>query len=521
MLQKNLATGLLLLASTALASCAVNPVTGRNELSLVSEAQERAIGAEQYGPSQQSQGGEFSVDETLTDYVNSVGQRIAALSDRDLDYEFVVLNNSVPNAWALPGGKIAVNRGLLTELNSEAELAAVLGHEVVHAAARHGAQAITRGTVLQGALVVGAIAARDNDYADYIVGAGQLGAQLITQRYGRDAEREADYYGIQYMVRAGYDPRAAVSLQETFVRLSEGRASGWLDGLFASHPPSEERVMNNQALVDELMPGLQGRDLETGEVRYRQALAFLHDNADAYALFDEAHSAIADDDFDIALLNLGAAIDMLPAEPRFSGLKGDILLYQGKYRDAVDAYDDAIALDDNYFDYYLGRGVSYARLGQRTQARSDLERSTALLPTAVAMNELGKIALVNNQRQAAKQYFREAAQAQGQVAREATLSFTRIDLEDNPRAYLNAAVYADDEGRIYARVSNNSSLPVEGVAVEFTAVIGGRLGRQTRTVSTLGGNSAVTVSSGMRFADGQPWSADQMQASVVAARVSD
>ena len=279
--------------------------------------------------------------------------------------------------------------------------------------------------------------------------------------------------------------------------------------------------MNNQALVDELMPGLQGRDLETGEVRYRQALAFLHDNADAYALFDEAHSAIADDDFDIALLNLGAAIDMLPAEPRFSGLKGDILLYQGKYRDAVDAYDDAIALDDNYFDYYLGRGVSYARLGQRAQARSDLERSTALLPTAVAMNELGKIALVNNQRQAAKQYFREAAQAQGQVAREATLSFTRIDLEDNPRAYLNAAVYADDEGRIYARVSNNSSLPVEGVAVEFTAVIGGRLGRQTRTVSTLGGNSAVTVSSGMRFADGQPWSADQMQASVVAARVSD
>jgi predicted Zn-dependent protease len=521
MLQKNLATELLLLASMALASCAVNPVTGRNELSLVSEAQERTIGVEQYGPSKQSQGGEFSVDETLTDYVNTVGQRIADVSDRDLDYEFVVLNNSVPNAWALPGGKIAVNRGLLNELNNEAELAAVLGHEVVHAAARHGAQAITRGTVLQGVLTVGAIAGRDNEYADYIVGAGQLGAQLIIQRYGRDAEREADYYGIQYMVRAGYDPRAAVSLQETFVRLSEGRASGWLDGLFASHPPSQERVMNNQSLVNELMPGLQDRDLETGEVRYRQATAFLRENADAYALFNEAQRAIADDEVDIALLNLDAAIDMVPAEARFSGLKGDVLLFQDKYRDAIYAYDDAIALDANYFDYYLGRGVAYARLGQRSQARTDLERSTALLPTAVAMNELGKIALVNNERQVAKQYFLEAAQTQGQVASEATLSYTRIDLEDNPQNYLTAQVYADDEGRIYARVRNNSSLPVEAVTVDFAAVISDRLGRQTRSITTLGGNSTVTVNSGLRFADGQLWNNDQMQASIVSARPSE
>ena len=519
MFHKQTVTGLVLVASTALASCAVNPVTGRNELSLVSEAQERAIGAQQYGPSQQSQGGEFTVDETLTEYVSTVGQRIAAVSDRDLDYEFVVLNNSVPNAWALPGGKIAINRGLLTELDNEAELAAVLGHEIVHAAARHGAQAITRGTVLQSALVVGAIAARDNDYADYIVGAGQLGAQLITQRYGREAEREADYYGIQYMVRAGYDPRAAVSLQETFVRLSEGNNPGWLDGLFASHPPSEERVANNRALVDELLPQLQGRDLETGEVRYQQAMAFLRENAEAYELFDEARRAIADDDFDIALLNLDAAIDMVPAEARFSGLKGDILLYQDRYRDAVDAYDDAIAMDANYYDYYLGRGVAYARLGERTRARADLEHSADLLPTAVAMNELGKIALAGNERQAAKQYFFEAAQAQGQVGREATRYYTRLDLEDNPQNYLAAQAFAGEDGRIYARVSNNSGIDVEAVTVEFVAVIDGRIARQSGSLSALGANSAVTINSGLRFAQGQVPGSDQMQATITGLRV--
>ena len=85
------------------------------------------------------------IDPELTKYVNEVGQRLAAVSDRKLPYEFVVINNSVPNAWALPGGKIAVHRGLLIELNSEAELAAVLGHEIVHAAARHGAKGMERG----------------------------------------------------------------------------------------------------------------------------------------------------------------------------------------------------------------------------------------------------------------------------------------------------------------------------------------------------------------------------------------
>src|SRR5690606_22054392 len=128
------------------------------------------------------------------------------------------------------------------ELENEAELAAVLGHEVVHAAARHGAQAVTRGTLLQGALIAGAIAGSRTEYGNLVVGGAQLGAQLINQSYGRDAERESDHYGIPYMLEAGYDPRAAITLREKFVRLSEGRNPGWLEGLFSSHPPSQERV---------------------------------------------------------------------------------------------------------------------------------------------------------------------------------------------------------------------------------------------------------------------------------------
>ncbi|MDY6948508.1 MAG: M48 family metalloprotease, partial [Pseudomonadota bacterium] len=119
------------LVALALGACGVNPVTGKKEIQFISEAQEIKIGEQNYAPTQQSEGGDFDVLPDLTAYVNEVGQKLAKVADRQLPYEFVVLNNPVPNAWALPGGKIAINVGLLSELKNEAELAAVLGHEIV------------------------------------------------------------------------------------------------------------------------------------------------------------------------------------------------------------------------------------------------------------------------------------------------------------------------------------------------------------------------------------------------------
>ncbi|MEW8690339.1 MAG: M48 family metalloprotease, partial [Candidatus Thiodiazotropha endolucinida] len=191
------------LSLSLITGCAVNPVTGKKELSLVSEAQEMEIGRKNYAPLRQSQGGDYTVDKKLTAYVSEVGQKLAAVSDRKLPYEFKVLNNSVPNAWALPGGKISINRGLLTELGSEAELAAVLGHEITHAAAKHTANSMSRGMLIQGAVMATVIGTQGKDYAQLAqLGAG-LGGQLITQKYGRDAERESDYYGMNYMSKAG------------------------------------------------------------------------------------------------------------------------------------------------------------------------------------------------------------------------------------------------------------------------------------------------------------------------------
>ena len=233
----------LLLSFLVLAGCSVNPVTGKREMVLMSTAQEIEMGKQNYAPMQQSQGGVYDIDPVLTAYVQRVGNKVASESDVDLPYEFVVLNNSVPNAWALPGGKIAINRGLLTELESESELAAVLGHEAVHAAARHSAKQQSMRNAHAG-WCHGDDGCRgsDSDYGNMIVGGASVLAQAGIAKYGRSAELESDEYGMQYMSAAGYDPQGAVTLQETFVRLSEGRQSDWLSGLFASHPPSRERV---------------------------------------------------------------------------------------------------------------------------------------------------------------------------------------------------------------------------------------------------------------------------------------
>ena len=157
----------LLAAPIVLTGClATNPVTGNKEIVLMPLSEQIATGEKSYIPYQQQQGGQYTVDPGLTRYVASLGQSLAKVSDQpELPYEFVVLNDSTPNAWALPGGKVAINRGLISMLDDEAQLAAVIGHEIVHAAAGHSAAQMTRQTFIgMGSMALGAVA-QNNGYA--------------------------------------------------------------------------------------------------------------------------------------------------------------------------------------------------------------------------------------------------------------------------------------------------------------------------------------------------------------------
>jgi predicted Zn-dependent protease len=476
-----------LCAATLLSACGINPVTGKKEIQFVSEAQERDMGEKAYAPARQGEGGDLTVLPELTAYVSGVGQKLAAVSDRQLPYEFVVLNNSVPNAWALPGGKIAVNRGLLTELQNEAELAAVLGHEIVHAAARHGAKAQERGTMMQigmqAAQVGAAIGGIDPGLANLALGGAGAGLQMAQLKYGRDAELESDLYGMKYMKAAGYDPWGAVTLQQTFVRLFESaggdkKKQGWLDGLFASHPPSQERVDKNKQTAEQL-----GKGGEVGAESYASALRKLREMKPAYDKYDQAMAAAQHKDFPRARTLAGEAAKLVPNEGSFQVLLGQIALAEKQPQAAAGHYDQAMKLNPNYFGSYLGAGVAQNQLGNKQKAEEYLSRSAQLLPTAPAAFLLGNLARDRGETDVARQFYQAAATSESAVGQAAAAEYMKLDLPQNPGNYVAAGAQFDAQGRLMLVVQNRSRVPLSGIQVTPVLVDGaGRVVQQGKSV---------------------------------------
>lgn len=446
-------------------ACSVNPVTGENELSLMSQSDELNVGNQQYTPTQQSQGGQYYLDSELTFYVASIGKKLAAVSDRpDLPYEFVILNNSVPNAWALPGGKIAINRGLLLELQDEAELAAVLGHEIVHAAARHTAARMTKNQLLGvGVAVLGiGLSTSGNDYQGLILGGAALGSQLVQSKYGRDAELESDFYGMRYMAEAGYDPQGAIDLQKTFVRLSENKQSDIISGLFASHPPSQERVDTNISTAAEL-----GGGGVRNKALYQKRISQLKRDQPAYAAYDNGRKALQDKDYSGALRFANNAISTQPQESIFHELKGLSLEGSKDQQGALAAYNQAIKLNNQLFSHYLHRGLLKQAMGDNKGAETDLTASKNLLPTQAAANALGKASFAQGKTNQAMANLQESALAGGAIGQQSQLLLEKIELPINPTKYIPTRLGLSEEGYLTVTISNRASRTISNPVIEI------------------------------------------------------
>ncbi|MFK7890738.1 MAG: M48 family metalloprotease [Granulosicoccus sp.] len=459
-----------------LVACAKNPVTGKNDFLLVSEDWELQVGAQQYLPLRQQQGGDYVVDPKVEDYVRSVGMKLAAHSDRKLPYEFNVINDSTPNAWALPGGKISINRGLLVELKSEAELAAVLGHEIVHAAAKHGAQGQTRGIGLQLGVMTASVLGGRNGYGQEVQMLSTIGAQIINSQYGQGAELESDRYGIEYMAAAGYDPQGAVELQKTFVKLSQGRGENPLSRLFASHPPSAKRVQENMKTAARLKPGGI-----TGADRYRQSLARLFNTEEAYVAFDKAKAALKQGKAQQASTLVRQALKLEPREAHFHTLAGDISLAQKNLGAAKKSYDSAIRLNDAYYYSYLQRAkINEAQRNTRA-AQADYARSLRLLPTSTAQLALGQFAERAGKTRVAQQYYARAAQARGSDADKARQGLMRLQpaakgntpgISEPVNARLLVRQGLSRDGEFIIQLINQTSRPISGIELSMQTAPG-------------------------------------------------
>jgi beta-barrel assembly-enhancing protease len=224
------------------AGCATNPVTGKSQIMLVSEDQEIQIDR-QYSPYQFSADYGAVQDKALNDYVDRTGKNMAALTHRThMPYSFRVVNANYVNAYAFPGGSIACTRGILLSLDNEAELAALLGHELGHVNARHTAEQMSKGMLTQA--VVGGLAAAVGSqgafYGNIASQLGQIGAGALLASYSRDNERQADSLGMEYMVQSGYSARGMVGLMD-MLRSMGKHQPGTIELMFATHPMSEER----------------------------------------------------------------------------------------------------------------------------------------------------------------------------------------------------------------------------------------------------------------------------------------
>jgi len=243
-----------------LTSCAVNPATGSANLVLMSESREKEIGLEEHEKVLASM--PLFEDEELLAYVREVGNKAAAVSHRpNLEYTFNIIDSPEINAFALPGGYVYVNRGLLTFMNSEAELAAVLSHEIGHITARHAVQQQARGRIAQTAATVGgfvtAVATGSGYVGSQISEVASIWAQTGLSGFGRENELEADSLAAEYLVKAGYDPAAMIDVitvlknQEDFNRLVSNNSGGY-HGLFATHPRNDTRLQQAIAQVSDI-----------------------------------------------------------------------------------------------------------------------------------------------------------------------------------------------------------------------------------------------------------------------------
>src|ERR1700682_4901233 len=203
-------------------------------------------------------------DPVVTEYVNRVGQNLVRNSDARVPFTIKVIDSDEVNAFALPGGFFYVNSGLILHAQEESELAGVMAHEISHVTARHGTKNATKGELMQLATIP-LILLGPGGWAGYgIYEALQLAIPLSYLKFSRDSEKEADFLGLQYMYKAGYDPNSYVTFFER-IQADEKRRPGTIPKVFSSHPPTPERIENTQKEIARILPARQEYIVTTSE----------------------------------------------------------------------------------------------------------------------------------------------------------------------------------------------------------------------------------------------------------------
>jgi len=304
-------------AGAVAAGCATNPVTGRRQLMLISEAEEIDLDR-RWAPHQFSADYGAVQDASLNAYVGKMGADIAAVSYRPhMPYNFRVLNAVVVNGYTFPAGSVGLNRGLLVNLKTEAELAAVIGHEVGHVNYRHAGAQMSSGMLVQLAVagLTAVVASKNEKYAWLAAGLGGIGGAMLLCRYSREDEREADEVGMANMVKAGYNPAGMAGVMECFLRLQKEKPNA-VDLLFATHPMSNERYKTAMANMQARYADKTG--LPDYRERYMDHIAPLRAMKEALDLMEKGGTCMGGEKYAEAEKHFAGALRLAPDD--YAGL---------------------------------------------------------------------------------------------------------------------------------------------------------------------------------------------------------
>ncbi len=410
-------------AAAGLSGCATSPVTGETILVGMSEAQEKQADA-QVAPHQFSQDLGAIQDEAVNRYVAGVGQRMGALTHRpQLPYSYRVLNANYVNAYTFPGGAMGVTRGILADLDDEAQLAALLGHELGHVNARHAAQRQGQNLIAQAALAGLNVAAQNADWGGLMNIGGQIGASALLASYSREHEREADALGQEYLVKAGYPATGMVRLHQLLVA-EEKTAPSLLQTMFSTHPMSSERMQAAQAAADSRYR--ISNSLDARRERFMDSTASLRRIRPTIEACKNGETAMAAKQYAKAQAEFQTALAKTPRDYASNLRMAQCLQAQGQTARAVSYADSAREIYPQEAQAYKLAGVLALQQRDAGRAFQHLDRFDRLLPGDAGITFLKGVSLEGmGDRRAAAQHY-AAYLRQSQQGNAAQYSYNRL-----------------------------------------------------------------------------------------------
>jgi len=365
-------TFLILLFFTFFINSCTTSNSNKPFFTLIPEEKEIELG-KLYTPSSIDEFEGLYPEEEIQNYVNNVGLKIAKVAERKVPYKFYVVNSGIINAFALPGGPVVITRGLLLQLDNESQLAGVLAHELGHINARHHVKFLEKQLALSMLLQIGSLLVPQDLTGEILLQLGQVSASLLTLKFSRDQEREADKYGFLYAFEAGYSPQGMIEVFEKFKKMEKKRPPEWL----STHPLPESRIKEVKEYIATFRPtGILIKDTQ----KFQEIRNLILQTKESYDYVENGKKAYKDGKKEEAKNLFEKALKLYPKNTVALIYLAKLEMEEGNLNKAKEYSEHSLKYDPNFFTANIISGIINFKLKNYESALKFFEKGKSLIP---------------------------------------------------------------------------------------------------------------------------------------------